>query len=310
MTAMKIINICYDDYANFSYCNAKALQAAGINAKSYKIIKHKFEYREQSEVVDRQQMIEQIKKADLVQIMHSDLNALYFCTLAGQKNIVVYHTGSNYRREPEVMNAKFNPNVVGCFTDQCEFIGTGMKNEKYIATAIDFESLQDKRYQWETNDPYTIGHYPSNAEVKGTKEIIALLFGVDQTKFHFKHTTEKAGHNTNLLRMSQCDIYIELFKPFLDGKKYGCFGVTGFEAAAMGKVVVTQNLNPEAYEKEYGAPAFFLANDQRQFIDIVADLLNQSPENIKKLQDQAREWIRSKHSYEATGKHLRAIYNI
>src|SRR5689334_20703822 len=138
---MKIFSGCYDDYANFAFANCEALKSVGVDCSGAKLIPHPFGYENELPVVGLEQMTELIRQADLVQIMHSDLTVLKICK-ALKKKCVVYHTGSIYRGRQEYMKELFNPVVLMSFTDQCEFIGTGMKNECYIATAVDTEKIK------------------------------------------------------------------------------------------------------------------------------------------------------------------------
>jgi hypothetical protein len=118
-----------------------------------------------------------------------------------------------------------------------------------------------------------VGHYPSNADVKGTDAILTMIepFFDD---FDIRIDTTKVTHEEQLQRVSECHVYIELFANEQQGKPYGCHGVTAFEAAALGCFTVTQNIHPEVYHKEYGACYFHLANDKDSFIRTFEELKN------------------------------------
>lgn len=304
---MKVLNIAYDDYANFSYDNCQALKSIGIYADSCKRLKHPFNYENESIVIDHTKIIELIKKYDIIQLMHSDHTYLEICAELGKK-VVVYHTGTRYRQEPDKYNSIFNPMVERSFTDQCEFIGLGMKNETYIATAIDHEKFKPKH--WLKTEPYTIGHYPSNPIVKGTDKIIELI-GQLRAPNIFRLSTDKVSHIEQMRRMSQCDIYIEMFQPTLNGKQYGCYGVTAFEAASMEKIVITNNVKEEVYTNSYGsAPGLFIANTEESFLITLENILSQSTSFISELQQKSRQWIIEKHSYKATGERIAKLLGI
>lgn len=305
---MRIINVTYDDYANFSYDNAKALQSVGVDAESFKLKAHPFGYTNQSKVIDKAEMYEEISKADLVQIMHSDTLFLSMCTKLGKK-CVVYHTGSKYRNSHVGLNDFFNPHVEMCFTDQCEFVGLGGKNIRYIATAIGTENIKPSPYN--KIDRTKFAHYPSNLEVKGTMDIIRMVAEVHlkypENKFDFQVSTDKLPHAEQLARMSDCDVYIELFKLELLGNPYGCFGVTAFEAAALGKIVVTNCLHIHEYKKEYGNSPFIIVNTEHDFRNAIQTLSKYTRDEIETGQLSARSTIVDNHSYKATGYKL---YNI
>lgn len=299
---MKIINITHDDYANFQHENANALRSIGVNCLDFKLVPHAFNYESESRVVSQSEMIEEIKYADVIQIFHSDLTVLELVKLCDYKNkkLIVYHTGSRYRSRPEYFNKIFNPIIYASFTDQCEFMSLGAKNLKYVATAIDCSKI--KHFGHQIKEPYIIGHFPSNAEVKGTEKIKEML---SQVSWHEQlFSTEIVIHKEQYIRMDKCDIYIELFKPELNGKPYGCYGVTAFEAAAAGKIVITQNLNEEVYFKAYGFCPFIICNTEKDFIKEVNRLLSLSPLTLSLIQTQTYNWVSEVHNYESTGKYI------
>ena len=307
---MKVLNLCYDDYANYMHDNALALRSVGVECESLKIVQHPFGYDEQAYVATHDEMIEAIADADLVQFVHSDIGfARHFMTYLKNKKCVVYHTGSRYRATPEEYNRFFNTFVDATFTDQCEFMSLGAKNLHYAAVAINTEAYKNYRFRQEVGNPYIIAHYPSNPEVKGSEQINEMMSRVilpfDNTMF--LSDPSKFSHAMNMKRVSACDIYIELFKPVLNGKPYGCYGVSAFEAAACGKVVVTQNLNKDVYLHAYGSMPFLIANTEADFIQIVSGLIRMEPIQISRLQTETYNWLQEKHSYKASGNYIANI---
>lgn len=298
---MKILNVSYQDYANFAYNNATALVAAGVDAKSICRKPHQFSYEKQSESVTETTMEWEIKNADVIQIFHSFEGALDICKKHEKKNVIVYHTGTKYRLNPAYYNDKFNPHVVAAFTDQCEFIGTGMKNEEYIATAVDDE-LFKMRPGIRDQSKLIIAHYPSNPGVKGTDKIREMLKPFAD-EFTIIIDEKVLPHEQNLKRIADCDVYIELFATEQHGKPYGCFGVTAFEAAALGKMVVTQNICPDVYDKNYGARPFVYANTEADF-HYTFDQLIRNPGSATSSGHYARILTQQRHSYESAGKRI------
>lgn len=304
---IKVLNCCVDDYANYSYDNSMALRAVGIDAVSIKRVKHVFGYSEQSQVVSIGTMTDLIRKADIIQLMHSDEHALNICVALKKKNIYVYHTGTKYRNAPDHHNKVFNPHVKAAFTDQTEFMGTGLKNEAYIAGAVD--AKKQKAFWFEVRKPFIIGHYPSNPVVKGTDKIVEMMRKV-RGPFTFKYSKTKVSNVAQIERLKECDIYIELFKPELNGRPYGCYGVTAFEAAAAGKVVITNNIRPDVYARAYGDCPFVIANTEADFIKEVTRLIHLQPIELSKLQIDTFNWVINKHSYKATGERIKSLLNI
>jgi glycosyltransferase involved in cell wall biosynthesis len=196
---------------------------------------------------------------DVVQIFHSCPVVLEM--VKDHPHLVVYHSGTRYRNNPEEMNELFNPLVKFSVTDQTEFMKLGAKNLSYIAPHVEVPYYKKPPMQ-----ELIVSHYPSNPWVKGTDAIRAML-SLFEDRYHIRIDDTHATHEENLLRMRVAHIYVELFKPTLDGKPYGCFGVTAFEAMAMGCLVVTNDFHPEVYREVYGAGNFLIANTAKEFID-------------------------------------------
>jgi hypothetical protein len=313
---MKILCICYDDFANFMYDNVQAMRCAGMEVESCKLKSHAFGYANQVEVVDEQTMASRLRVADLVIIYHSKRSVLdLFLNNARpqQAKLIVFHTGTPYRMDPEGMNAAYNPIVQLTLTDQCEFMHLGAKNIQYVATAIDKIDFDAKM---EANVPYKIAHYPSSGDVKGTDYINEMMVKLlDKNLYHrYKYywSKDRVNHAENLQRMKLCDIYIELFalQQNIGGNilQYGCYGVSAFEAAAMGKIVVTQNVFPAVYEKAYGCELpFILTHSENDFINKLGSLVQESNVQIRKRQSDTKEWVEKNHSYRATGEYMKKI---
>lgn len=300
---MKVLNISTSDYANFAHDNANALRSVGVHCDDIKVKEHYLNYQSQSRIVKLNQIGLIAKDYDLIQIFHSSIQCLDQVKNLGKK-LVVYHTGSNYRSEHEAINNAFNPFVEVSFIALCEFSGLGSKNEKYIvgATKTDVSTLR------KTKHPYIFAHYPSDAEIKGTKEILSMILKTNGG-FNFHYSTDLVDYDNQRKRIGECDVYIELFKPILNGNQYGSWGITALEAASMGKVVVTQNLNNNVYQREYGDCPFTLAKNQKDFINKINYLLSLSNDEMILLQKKTFDWVNNNHSYLATGNRIKSILN-
>jgi len=169
----------------------------------------------------------------------------------------------------------------------CNRNGLGMKNETYIATAINTDKF--KPIEKTVKNPYLIAHYPSNEIVKGTAKIVEMLQKIEGANFTLN--TDRVNHKAQIERMQGCDIYVELFAPTQRGKEYGCFGVTAFEAAALGKIVFTNNLNQKVYSDAYGDCALVIANTELNFIQKMKWILGLNEKEIVTLQEQSRDGL-------------------
>ena len=303
---MKIVNICKSDWANFSYDNCMALQSVGIDCSSYAVTPHVFDYPSHATIIKTAQIYSVCSDADIIQIFHSDYSCLDIVKPLGKK-LVVYHTGSGYRSESEKLNNLFNPFLDISFTALGELMNKGAKNEFYIVGAIDTNEIVP--IPIESNIP-VFSHYPSKSNVKGTDTITHIMKEIGKrNKFIFNYNEKdiRLSLSEQRSKMQNCDIYIELLKPELNGNKYGSWGITALEAAAMGKIVVTQNLSNEVYEKHYGGCPLILVADEHDFIKKINWLLSLTKKEIRNLQEQTRTWVEEKHSYKATGEYLKNI---
>lgn len=310
---MKIINICQDDWANFAFDNAVALASIeGIDAVCLKRNKHIANYAEEGAVVSIQSMIEEIKKADIIQFFHDNVGL--FNALKPHfkgKHVIAYHTSSIYRRDYASINAAMNPHIVRAVNAMPEFMGKGAKNEIYMVGAM--KNITHAKHIKMPDELIKVAHYPSNPIVKGTEKIKSMvssvagaLSGMDYIKWQFNCETTFINADAQIKRMGECDIYIELFSHVDSlGSPYGNFGITALEAASMGCVVITNCLSREIYEKHYGPIGLKVANTEEEFKKTLTDLLYMDPEQLFDEKLKAKEWFINKHSYFASAQYIK-----
>ena len=66
-------------------------------------------------------------------------------------------------------------------------------------------------------------------------------------------------------------------------------------------MVITQNLYPEVYKKEYGNCPLGIANTEKEFINLVDGYLSMDRLVFRNFQKETSEIMKENHSYEATG---------
>jgi len=292
---MRVLNISSVDYANMSHNNAQALRSIGIDCDDWTMSVHAFQYTSQSQVVTAKHIMERFLEYDVIQLFHS-CEKTYMLIMA-HPNIVVYHTGTRYR-----MNKRYYDNLYmgrTIATDQCEFL----LHDPTMMYVAPHTTLQPAQRPYRTK--LRIAHYPSNHLVKGTKTIQRLLEPF-KDRFEIDINTNREPHEKNLYRIGLADIYIELFNPTQNGQPYGCFGVTAFEATAMGVMVVTNNVNRQAYEDVYGAHPFLTPNDEMAFIQAIESLAVPR-EQFDAMREEMHAGFRDKHSIQATGERIKQI---
>lgn len=285
-----------NDYANYSHSMGKSLRSIGLDCIDVTLSAHPFNYGSESKVVSRETFKTLSAEADHVLICHScpilfDLNQ--------NPSFSVAHTGTRYRESPQYFNELFQ-SAKHVISDQTEFFKLGKMD--YIVSAIDPAIYKPRTI----GSKLIIGHFPSNPEVKGTNEIVEMLKPF-RDKFEIRIGLNKVSHADQIRRMQECDIIIELFKPELNGKEYGCFGVTALEGAMMGKLVITQDLEDKTYNSAYGEHPFVTVRNQHQFNEALESALTHYNDSMSKwIADQTKD----RHSFEATGQRLKQLLRL
>jgi hypothetical protein len=297
---MKILNISQQDFANFQWDNCGALRSVGLDCDSIVAQKHGF-YSEQSEVAkDLWDIADRIKNYDVIQFFH-DNTTLYNLLKRhfGNKKIIAYHTSSYYRKKStevnyDMQNAHVHVAAMPEFMAMCP-------KAIYMVGAVDTDKI--KPGDWKPEQKPVFAHYPSNSTVKGTAKINEMM-----SKISAKYICDMniVPYAKQLERMSQCDVYIEMFtEKDGNGSPYGDFGITALEAAAMGKVVITNSKqnHENLYVKTYGLSFFYAANSEHKFVNFVRSL-NSNKELLEGAMQKARELVVKNHSYKATGEYF------
>jgi hypothetical protein len=302
----RVVNISSNDWANYSYYNSESLRAAGVKVDGFKFHPHSFGYGKQHPIImpNEMQRIINSGQYDIVQLFNSDASMLSFVN-AYRGKLVVYHTGSGYRRNFDALNRSFNPKVWKSIIALGEFENLGAKDPHYVSVAVDTDDLKPDLQL--PRRPYKFIHCPSNPTVKGTPAIMRMM---SQADVQFRSFVNVVDYQKHKQRYRECDVYVELFNPEIEGRPYGSFGTTAAEAAAMGKVVVTQNLYDDFYERVYGDCPLILARTEKEFIEKIQWLNSLEPSEMLKLQEAHRQWAVNKHSFKATGERLRKILEI
>lgn len=291
---MNVLNISTRDHSNMSHENANALRSVGVNCLDVAILPHPYGYTTQSEIKDKKWIRENFMNYDVIQLFHTD--EVLFEVIKAHPKVVVYHTGTRYRKYKDRYDRLFKGLKI--ITDQCEFL-LHDQTFNYLAPHTTLKPLESR-----TNDKLIIGHYPSQPIAKGTELIKKLLAPFDND-FEIRISEDKLPHEENLKRVSECDIYIELFAPLQDGQPYGCFGVSAFEATALGCLVVTNNINRSAYEDVYGGQPFLTPNTEKEFINTIKTLHDRETFETAKEIMHKNFW--HKHGIIETGLRIKSL---
>lgn len=304
---MRIIFISHQDYANFSYEKSESLKLMGVDCDSFVLKPHPFAYQNEAKKVDVERMKSEIQKADLIHVMHS-CGTMWDLVKDSGKRIIVWHTGTRYRTEPQKHNERWNPIVERSIYALGEFEKLGCKNGEFFSVTINENEFELRHCN---DNIIKFAHFPSNPQVKGTRNIIHVLSEVNKKnrdKFRQNISVKRVGHNLQKKRMADCHVYIEMCASMqvtkMGTKEYGSFGTTALECAMMGKVVMTNFNWEDCYKKYYGEHKLIVHNSKDELKHNITALINKPIEEIIKLGDESRKWAIEKHGRKATGERL------
>lgn len=294
---MKVLNISTRDFANMSHNNANALRSVGVSCFDRSIHQHPYGYVTQSEPMSIGWLRQNYMDYDVIQLFHTD-EQLYK-VIQGHPNLVVYHTGTRYRKYKKRFDEVFKGRKV--ITNHCEFL-LHDPTFNYLAHHTNLKPTKKR-----TDGKLIIGHYPSQPTIKGTDKIIEMLEPF-KDDFDIRISTDLISHEENLKRVSECHIYVELFAPEQDGLPYGCFGMSAYEATALGCLVVTNNINPPAYEDIYGVSPFLTPNTEQEFKNTISAL--RDVETYYTAKEIKHEGFYEKHGLLETGLRIKRLLDI
>lgn len=301
---MEVLNLCSNDYANFMFDMTEAMKTAGIDVVAVKKHPHEFGYEKEIPVGSHLEIRQLILQANTVQIFHSDLS-LYNLTISlnPRARRIIYHTGTLYRQNPDKYNKAIDPQtkIVHALG---EFMKLGAKDPSYIVGAMDTNKILPRDGFIQKREVKKLfGHFPSSKINKGTALIERLM--ESHTDINYITSGTLLPHQDHLKRIQEVDILIELFSPTQGGKIYGSWGMTTLEAAAMAKIVITQNLNDRVYQEHYGDHPLLLAHNPQEFHDIIKKLQEMNVQEIIDLQIKTWKWVHHTHGYVSTGRYIK-----
>ena len=314
------------DYANSGYRFYQSLKSVGVDVEMIKRKGHKFGYQEQAKIDQTLGRIKAISKSPNIIIAHhlkeqiKNAKVVWFlgtvCVKTGvdlrYKNLAIEHSGSIYRQNIEECNEFFNKIVNVTVFQDADWVGNGAINDEYVVSGIDTNSIQPvyKRH----DEKLLVGHFPSSPIGKGTEDILKIIRNLKKdpvVKNRFKYIgipnlskEHNVSYSENLKRIKKCDIIIEKCKLKQKGKPTGSWGSTAMECAALGKIVVTQFVRRDVYEREYGELGLQIGNGPDGLQKKLKEVLMSSDKEIQLLKEKSRAWVVKNHSFRSTGNRL------
>ncbi|MDD5353013.1 MAG: hypothetical protein PHS93_07640 [Candidatus Omnitrophica bacterium] len=329
MKSLDVLCLTYHDWANSMYRYVKCLEYLGLNVQAYKGAPHNFDYPHQ--IAIHTGIIQGKAKSEvpawtictgLRQLAEEARVIHYFASTfidtgieMKDKKCIVQHGGTMYRMHPKECNDLFNGFADMAVCQYPTLLELGADNECWIPYPVDTEFIQPD-YTRYGKDKLLIGHFPSNKDVKGTENINRVIdkLGCDPeycNRFEYigvrpgiYYPGELASWYINLKRLERCDIIIETCQPEYGGKPFGEWGNTALEAAALGKIVITNSIHSKLYKKEFGYSALHIANNESELESALKELFSLTDMDIQNRKEESRVWVEEKHSIPATAERL------
>ena len=318
-----VLMLAVDDWSNTGWRYAKCLRRLGLDVEIYKGREHIFQYPEQAPVhpaiagaihigkypvivkTDDENLREKVESARVVHFVGETL----VDTEAdlSKKRVVVDKGGSTFRIAPASPNMIFNPIVDASIILCPDLLGLGSKNEHLIYYPVDTDLLVPD--YGAKGDRLVVGHWPSTSRVKGTETILEAVAAVNDERLEYVgldavHDMGRVSWQEHLRRVSSCDVLIETCNPELDGRPFGAWGNQAIEAAALGCVVITNDLYQDVYAAEYGRCELMVANTAGEITGHLHMLLEMSPGELREKMMLTRSWVVENHSMDATAERL------
>jgi glycosyltransferase involved in cell wall biosynthesis len=322
---MDVLILTKYDWSNTGWRFFKCLQHLGVDVLMLKGSFHPFFYPEQApihpllaqsngilfhRVPELKWLTEEAKVVHYIASTFIDTGTDFF-----SKKVVMQHGGKAYRQDPDALNKIYNQFADVTILQSPDLLGYGANDEQWVYYPVDTDFIQPDFKRRSKN--LIIGHFPSIPHKKGTDQIVKVIEKLEKNttlagRFRYVGARnpdqfEKTGicmWTDNLKRMAGCDIIIETMLPEVQGHKFGEWGNTALEAAAMGKIVVTNSFSSDLYDKEFGRSALKIANNPDALGATLHLILTLSDKGIENLKEESRAWVERNHSIPATANRL------
>lgn len=304
--------IAGDDWGNTGYAYGRALQAVGEEVVGLKLNPHPW-YEAQLPALQNQEAfaitaVTQARRSDVVIYIHSmtfpEQEDHLRHDLAGKK-VLVHHGGTTYRQGHEEIDTFWSSLSSGLLIDTVDLyhLDQSSKPRLLLPTPIDTDFLSPVARPFHSH--YTVGHFPSNPEVKGTPQILEAVQNlfVGDPLWNLDVRTTPCSWLAQVERLRGCSLYIDQLQPLQGEKEMGIHGIATREAASLGIPVITNQTRDAEYRQLLGEHPLLIANTPGELQATLSSLLS-SPTTLTELSWKHREWATRVHSYKSAGERL------
>ena len=301
----EVVLIAQEDWANAAFNLANALREVGTNAVALSK-KPMVSYDKQAKIYFKPEyeLYPICAKAKWVIWMHSAYTPLPDEILNNRSiKFAVFHGGTMYRNQSEICNKIFDPKVDLVIIQTLEMWDLCNNNSKVqLIPPVDTSYLTP---DFQPNEKTIVAHYPRHPLVKGSNEICKAveMLQAERDDFEFRYSEELCDWEHNMMRIMDCDIYIEQIGT-------GYWSVTAMEAAALGKVVLASFDHWQKYCKHYNLKQSDLGIhlvEKDTLSKVLGHILNN---NLTAEKMKSHNWVVNNHSYKATGSRFKKLLNL
>lgn len=300
---------------------------AGLNAMGFKANMHPFHYPEQlslhpdimgfnngvmGQLPEGGELSKFVEKSKIIHFFASSF--IDTGINLNEKPVVMQHGGRTYREGHEQLNSVYNKFCDATIIQMPDLLGHGANNEQFIYFPVDTDFIKPNFEKVMPEDKLVIGFFPSQPKDKGIDQVKSVINSLGHLRHKFEFVTLRE-HNgiviwlDSLDRMRKCDLIIDVFsEKTVNGYEYGEWGNTSFEAAALGKVVLTMSMNFKKYKDEFGSCELNITNTGDQLRDTLIRYIEMSKKELREKKVNTCKWVTDKHSIRATAKRLVTVY--
>ncbi|HUU93166.1 MAG TPA: hypothetical protein VM238_18385 [Phycisphaerae bacterium] len=314
-----VLVVCCADWANGAYRVKQELDSLGLDVVAFKGMPHQFAYADEVPMIPGDwrgppafSYVPRLKPyAEAARcIMFMSSQFVEMGVNLAEKKCTVWHGGSDYRMRPKQCNDLFNPYVEVTMIGAPDEMGIGAKNEVWIPLHVDTAGL-DPVYERRDPKKVLVGHFPSNAGMKGTGLICAVMDKLkadptvaDRFEYIGLRGDARLSWPQHMNRVRQCDVYIDQIMPSLGGRPAGYFGTSSIEAAALGKVVMVNNLYRDQFHAEFGAAEPMWTNTAEELEAALREVLSWTEAELRAKREATRDWMERIHGLKPVAERM------
>lgn len=305
-----IVYLCgFGDWAGMAAHFAEATRRTGREAVSYAKYHHTFEYIVSDKIWQTLGAIHELPDAEVVVLMHTSFLDRKISFIDSSKQLIgAFHGGPPFRGNEELIIERLRKRhgVHFHLIQTPEMYVPGDSNY-LIGGVVDTDYLKPHYYNGDKRR-LVFAHYPRPTGrgliTKGTDRVVeALSASSYSSRIKFVADTKQKPWAKHMERVSKCDVYVEKLSPIPE------FGLSALEAAALGKIVITQSAkNRDEYERLWGEAPILHAYNALELRRTVNKILSWSREEIIERQKLSRKWAEDCHSMKSVGRRLNRIF--